>query len=212
MDIVDNASVRDGNTPAQRRWFKSELMQLALLLVLLMAARSSLANHFHVPSGSMEHSLLPGDRVVVDMTAYGLTIPFTNIDVMNTGEPEPGDIAVFDSPLDGVRLIKRVVAVGGDRVTLLDGRLTINGRPMTAPGEAGSERFGEHRARLNLAYGGGPDLHDLTIPEGEVLVLGDARGNSVDGRFFGLVPATDLRGRATAVYYRRGRGLLWSEL
>lgn len=202
-----SASRRSGSRGA-----RSELAQIALLILLITAARSSLANHFHVPSSSMEHSLLPGDRVVVDMTAYGIAIPFTETDLVAVGEPGAGDIAVFDSPLDGVRLIKRVVAVAGDEVSLVDGRLSINGRALRAMNDADVELFGERRVHLNLAHGGGPDIHRLTIPEGQVLALGDARGNSVDGRYFGLVDVDRLHGRATAVYYRRGEGLVWKQL
>ncbi|MDQ3618032.1 MAG: signal peptidase I [Pseudomonadota bacterium] len=209
---MSRPSPQDATSPSKHPWLTSELAKLAVMLLLLTAARASLANHYHVPSGSMEHSLMPGDRVVVDMTAYGLSIPFTSIDVLRTGEPARGDIAVFDSPLDGVRLIKRVVAVGGDQVTLVDGWLTINGRPMQSPGEVDVEQFGDHRAQLNLAYGGGPDIHAVIVPQGRVLVLGDSRGNSVDGRYFGLVPTTELYGRAIAIYYRRGEGLGWNGL
>ena len=60
-----------------RRWLRSELPQIVAILVLMAAARDSLANHYHVPSGSMEHTLQVGDRVAVDMRAYGLRLPFT---------------------------------------------------------------------------------------------------------------------------------------
>ena len=50
---------------------KSELISLAIVLALVTAARSSLADHYYVPSGSMENTLIPGDRVFVDKTAYG---------------------------------------------------------------------------------------------------------------------------------------------
>lgn len=193
-------------------WVRTELPQIALLLGLLMAARDSLANHYQVPSGSMEHTLEIGDRVAVDMRAYGLRLPFTDAQLLATGHPERGDIAVFDSPRDGTRLIKRVAAVAGDQVDLVDGRLSINGIALETIGEQDAEDFLDHRAKLNLSHGGGPDIHHLIVPEGQVLMLGDARGNSLDGRFFGLVPADALYGRAVAVYYRRGEGLGWRRL
>ena len=195
-----------------RRWLRSELPQIVLMLALLAAARDSFANHYYVPSGSMEHTLEIGDRVAVDMRAYGVRLPFTDVQLIATGTPERGDIAVFDSPQDGTRLIKRVAAVAGDKVELVDGRLNINGVPLEATGADDIEVFRSHRAMLNLSHGGGPDIHGLTVPEGQVLMLGDARGNSIDGRFFGLVPASELYGRALAVYYRRGEGLVWRRL
>lgn len=195
-----------------RRWVRTELPQIALMLVLLAAARDSFANHYYVPSGSMEHTLEIGDRVAVDMRAYGVRLPFTDVQLIATGKPERGDIAVFDSPQDSARLIKRVAAVAGDEVELLDGRLSINGVPMETIEGEDIEVFRSHRAMLNLSHGGGPDIHGLVVPDGQVLMLGDARGNSLDGRFFGLVPVGELYGRAVAVYHRRGEGFAWHRL
>lgn len=195
-----------------RRWLRSELPQIVLMLVLLAAARDSFANHYYVPSGSMEHTLEIGDRVAVDMRAYGVRLPFTDVQLIATGKPERGDIAVFDSPQDGTRLIKRVAAVAGDEVELVDGRLSVNGVALEAIGATDTEVFRNHRATLNLSHGGGPDIHGLTVPDGQVLMLGDARGNSIDGRFFGLVPVGELYGRAVAIYYRRGEGFSWHRL
>src|SRR5687768_18598765 len=95
----------ESSTPPEkiRHWMRSELPQIALMLVLLAAARDSFANHYYVPSGSMEHTLEIGDRVAVDMRAYGVRLPFTDVQLIATGKPERGDIAVFDSPQDGTR-------------------------------------------------------------------------------------------------------------
>lgn len=195
-----------------RGWLLGEGSRLLVMLVLLAIARTSLANHYAVPSGSMEYTLMPGDHVVVDMSAYGLRIPLTDVTVVPRAAPRRGDIAVFTSPRDGARLIKRVVAVGGDRVRLQDGHLSINGTPLAESGTSGIERFGARRARLNLDAGGGPDIDALVIPHGQVLVVGDHRGNSLDGRYFGLVPASHLYARAVGVFWRRGEGPVWKPL
>lgn len=207
-----DATNNHDHPPGLRGWFMREGRQLLVLLVLLAVARTSLANHYGVPSGSMEYTLMPGDHVVVDMSAYGLRVPFTDITVVPRDEPGRGDIAVFKSPRDGVRLIKRVVAVGGDRVALQDGHLSINGRPLAGPGAPDVEHFGDRRAWLNLDMGGGPDIDGLVVPPGQVLVVGDHRGNSVDGRHFGLVPASTLYARAVGVVWRRGEGPVWKPL
>jgi len=187
-------------------------LPLLAMLLLLGTARASFANHYHVPSGSMQPTLQPGDRVVVDMSAYGLRVPFTRHVLVERDRPRRGDVVVFDSPRDGTRLIKRVVAVAGDRVELHDGRLSIDGVPMADDGEAGAERFGVRVARLDLADGGGPDIAGAVVPPGHVLVLGDHRGNSVDARWFGFVEADAIYARAVAVYWRRGEGLSWQRL
>lgn len=188
---------------------RAEWFPILAIVVLMTVARSSIADHYYVPSGSMEYSLLPGDRVVVDKTAYGLRIPLTKVDVLGSSRPERGDIAVFDSPRDGTRLIKRVAAVGGDVVALRDGHLTVNGEPL---GAGPVERYGDTAVRLNLTSGGGPDLPVVRVPDGKVLMLGDHRGDSLDGRYFGLIDETELFGKAVRVYYRRGDGLVWQAL
>lgn len=194
-----------------RRIARDWLPTLSLLL-LLTVARTSFANHYSVPSGSMEPTLRPGDHVAVNMLAYGLRVPFTDIELIDRGEPRPGDVVVFKSPADGVRLIKRVVAVGGDLVELRDGRLRIDGRPLGDVADSRQERFGTRVVQLDLSDGGGPDIAPFRVPAGMALVLGDHRGNSLDGRFFGLVPMDSLYGKATAVFYRSGEGFGWRRL
>lgn len=198
--------------PGLRGWLRSEGRSLLVMLVLLTVARTSFANHYTVPSGSMEYTLMPGDHVAVDMSAYGLRIPFTETTLIERGQPQRGDVVVFKSPVDGTRLIKRVVAVGGDRVSVIDGHLAIDGAPMALAGEPDVERFGARRAALNLDAGGGPDVFDAIVPAGQVLVMGDHRGNSQDGRYFGLVPAKSLYARALGVYWRSGEGPVWKAL
>jgi signal peptidase I len=187
----------------------AELISLAIVLAAVTVARSSLADHYYVPSGSMEYSLMPGDRVIVDKTAYGVRVPLTKIDMFGAATPRRGDIAVFDSPRDGTRLIKRIVAIGGDSVSLVNGQLTINGQPL---GDRKVEHFGDRNALLDMDDGGGPDIKDMQIPPGKVLAIGDHRGNSLDGRFWGLIDERELFGRAIAIYYRSGDGFVWKRL
>jgi signal peptidase I len=196
-------------TERNKQWWISELISLGLVLAAVTVARSSLADHYYVPSGSMEYTLMPGDRVIVDKTAYGLRVPLTKIDIVGSSTPTRGDIAVFDSPQDGTRLIKRIVAIGGDTVRLVNGQLEINGEPL---GTREQERFGNKTALLNLKEGGGPDIGEMHVPPGMVLAMGDHRGNSNDGRFFGLISERELFGRAIAIYYRSADGFVWRPL
>ena len=185
-------------------------------LLLILVARSTLADHYHVPSGSMEPALLPGDHVLVHKAAYGYRLPFTQHVLWPAQAPQAGDVVIFDSPADGVRLIKRVVAVAGDVVEVRNGRVWINGEPRWEAAGASDaptvERYHTRRVPLNLRAGGGPNLAPVEVPEGQVLVLGDHRGNSRDGRFFGFIPAASLYGKAERVIWRRGAGPVWHGL
>lgn len=193
-----------------RLWLREGAI-LGLMIVGILAARSTLADHYYVPSGSMEYTLVPGDRVLVDKRAFGYRVPFTNIDVVAGTPVQRGDVVIFDSPRDGVRLIKRIVAIGGDHVVLSNGRLTVNGQPLASPADTDVEMFNGKAVSLNLADGGGPPL-DLRVPQGQVLAIGDHRGRSADSRVFGTVPEREIYGRAIAVYYRSGEGFSWIDL
>lgn len=188
-----------------------EALVLALLVTGILAGRSTLADHYYVPSGSMENTLFSGDRVFVDKRAYGFRVPFTNI-ALTGGDPvQRGDVVIFDSPSDGTRLIKRIVAVGGDEVLLEDGHLSINGEWLALPDDPTIEVMNGKQVQLNLRDGGGPDVNGV-VEQGMVLAIGDHRGASRDGRIFGVVSEDELYGRAVAVYYRRGDGFSWIRL
>ena len=188
-----------------------EYLPWITLLALMLVARSSFANHYVVPSGSMESALVPGDRVFVDMTAYGVRVPFTETVVLARGEPARGDVVLLPSPDDGTRLIKRIVGVEGDRVSIVDGHLSLDGEPVAVDRLGSHEQIGRHRVRVNLQSGGGPDV-DLVIPGGHVFVVGDHRGNSFDSRMFGLVRKQSVYARAEGVYWRSGAGVVWKDL
>lgn len=197
---------------SKRDWFRKEVAPMLFALVLITAARSSLADHYYVPSGSMENTLFAGDRVVVDKTAYGWRIPYTKFDLVGGARPQPGEIAVFDSPADGVLLIKRIVATGGQIVSLRDGHLFVDGAALEVSGVPSREAFGKRVAELNLADGGGPSIDRLVMPAGKLLAIGDHRGNSLDARYWGLIDERELYGRAVAVYFRKGEGFVWKPL
>lgn len=188
-----------------------EVAILGFLIVGILAARSTLADHYYVPSGSMENTLFAGDRVLVDKRAYGFRLPFTNHDLIGADTVGRGDVVIFDSPKDGVRLIKRVVAISGDHVVIENGRLAINGEWLASNAAGDIEIFDGKSVELNLQDGGGPQLN-LTVGKNQVLAIGDHRGQSADGRYFGTVSEDQIYGRAIAVYYRREAGFGWIPL
>jgi signal peptidase I len=154
----------------------------AVLAALLV--KTFLFQAFRIPSESMVPTLLVGDRVLVNKVSYKLH------------EVHRGDVVVFRRPeklqdpsgTEPEDLIKRVVAVGGDTVVARDGVLYVNNRPMTEPYvQPGTGTF-----QLDEA---------VTVPDGQVFVMGDNRQNSQDSRYFGPIPTDSIIGRAFVRMY-----------
>jgi signal peptidase I len=179
------------------------LLSFGAFVGALLFTRASLADHYRVPTGSMEPNVEVADHVLVVKAAYGLRVPMTDRYVFGPSTPARGDVVVLTSPESGIVLLKRVVAVGGDRVAVEGGHVRVRS------GEDSGTRAREGvDFSISLTFGGGPDLPETVVPEGKVLVLGDNRGNSHDGREFGFVDATSVLGRAAVVVGGRGvRGL-----
>src|SRR5512141_849266 len=106
-----------------------ELRVFIVMILVVSSLRSALADWNDVPTGSMKPTIEEGDRVVVNKLAYDLKVPFTTIELMKWGDPKRGDIVVLFSPSDGTRLVKRVVAVPGDKMELRSEQLFVNGQP-----------------------------------------------------------------------------------
>jgi signal peptidase I len=100
-----------------------------LFLALFGIFRTAVADWNPIPSASMHPNLLEGDVVFVNRLAYNVKLPLTDIVLSQTGEPQRGDIVTFSSPVNGTRLIKRVIALPGDRVEMRNEQLIINGQP-----------------------------------------------------------------------------------
>lgn len=190
-----------------------------LFLGLMLVFRSALADWMVVPSGSMNPTVIDGDRVLVDKRAYGVRIPFTLKRVVDVGDPQRGDVVVLESPADGITLLKRVIAVPGDTVAMRDESLIVNGvaaRYEALPPETGDALLSTMRALqpvflqedlpgVSHATARLPqvdarrDFAAITIPPGVYLVMGDNRDNSRDSRYFGLVARDAIFGKATRV-------------
>lgn len=191
---------------SKARRIARELLMLAAFALVLMSARSSLADHYSVPTGSMLPTVELDDRIVVNKAAYGLHVPFTSTYVTRFDGPEIGDVVVLDSPEAAKVLLKRVVGVPGTRVEVRGGRIFIDDQPAPVEQRAGElyERLGGILHQVRLTRGGGPDYGPVAIPEGRYLVMGDNRGDSHDGRSFGLVSREAILGRAMGVFWRGG--------
>ncbi|MBW8722139.1 MAG: signal peptidase I, partial [Polaromonas sp.] len=95
-----------------KSWIRQNRNFLVFLL-LFGLFRTAIADWNPIPSGSMRPNLLEGDVVFVNRLAYNVKVPLTDTVLARTADPRRGDVVTFSSPLDGVRLIKRLVAVPG---------------------------------------------------------------------------------------------------
>jgi signal peptidase I len=209
------------NCKGGERWKKiwRENKSLLVTLIILTAVRSAIADWNDVPTGSMNPTIVQGDRVFVNKLAYDLKVPFTTWHLAQWSNPKRGDIVVFSSPVDGTRLVKRVIGLPGDRIEQANDRLLINGRPLQydpLPTDTGRDVpldkdglrvYAEEKA-------GGMSSHPVTIlpqrpalrtfgpvtvPAGKYFMMGDNRDNSNDSRFWGAVDRNRIVGRATMV-------------
>ena len=204
--------------PVQRfaRWCWQEwLRPLAIAAAIVLPLKSSIAEWNYIPSGSMIPSLLPGDLVWVNKLAYDLKLPFTTRHLVEWSDPQRGDVAVFYSPEDGIRLVKRVVGLPGDVVESRNDRLFLNGKPviyaplalgMTDPESRRSALLAEeelagrpHPVRI---LPGRPALRTfgpVRVPPRGYFMMGDNRDDSHDSRYFGCTPRRCIVGRATTI-------------
>jgi signal peptidase I len=194
-----------GRLSGRARKLIRELWSVAAAAMVVLFARSSLADHYVVPTGSMLPTVEIGDRVLVDKHAYGLRVPFTSWQLVDGADPRPGDVIVFEAPESGEVLLKRVAAVPGDVVAVRGGRLVRGGVSVPIVTRA-TQQVEELDGREHLVDlgAGGPDFGPAVVPAERYLVLGDNRGNSHDGRMFGWVPRSAILGRVMGVFSRRG--------
>lgn len=178
---------------------------LLVLPALTLAMRAHLVQPFAIPSASMAPSLLPGDWVFADM----------HYNCPGCKAVQRGDVAIFTYPNDRtLYYVKRVVALPGDRVQILNHQLLVNGlglaKPGSEPGQAGEVPALEAWGGKTWQVQGQQALQDSalaqTVPPGHVFLLGDNRAASTDSRQFGAVPLADVVGRVRQIWFSRGDG------
>jgi signal peptidase I len=211
-----------------RRWWQKEIRPILILAVILFSIRSSLADWNDVPSGSMNPTIIEGDRIFVNKVAYDLKVPFTTWHLAQWANPQRGDIVVFYSPYDGIRLVKRVIGLPGDTIELRNNQLIINGKPMgytglessisgqlpdseQQQGRFATEQLPQHpHAVMALpALPAKRNFGPVTVPPGHYFMMGDNRDNSFDSRYFGMVERKEIVGKAEDVVWSLNKNDYW---
>jgi signal peptidase I len=193
---------------------------ILLALIVVLPLRSSIADWYDVPTGSMNPTIVEGDRVFVNKLAYDLKIPFTTRHITEWGAPSRGDIVVFYSPMDGIRLVKRVIGLPGDTLELVNNRLIVNGEHVAYQSLAPDAFLSAFGARLNghqlleeelpgrdhpvMLTMGNPSMKSfgpIRVPPGCYFMMGDNRDNSADSRYIGFITRDRVVGRVSRIAF-----------
>ena len=188
---------------------------LAMVLVVALFILTFIVQPFRIPSESMERTLLVGDFLLVNKTAY--SEPSVWNWVLPETEIRRGDIVVFHFPNNPPEhVVKRVIGLPGDRIHLRGGLAWVNGVPLQEPYVAFEPAYGDdYRDNFPTEQYTDPGVnpkwwvemrHDvedgnLVVPRGEYFVLGDNRNFSRDSRYWGFVPRGNIEGRPFVVYF-----------
>ena len=167
------------------RTLLSIIAMVAVVAIITVALRMFVFVPYEIPSGSMEDTIMSGDMVFSEKISY------------YARQPERGDIVTFADPeVAGRTLIKRVIAVGGQTVDLVDGVVHVDGVPLNEP-----YTLGKQSSPLSRTAADADISFPYTVPQGHVWVMGDNRTASQDSRYFGAVPVSSVNGRAALVYW-----------
>ena len=158
---------------------------LAIAVVLAFVIRTFLIGPYKIPTGSMEPTLMVGDRIFVDKLTYRFH------------PPKRGEIVVFKYPLDPKKdFVKRLIAFSGDAVEIRDGGIYINNSKLEEPDTI---RRVYYHNKNDQSYG--KEGQVFTVPPDSFFVLGDNSGHSSDSRYWGFVPKGNLIGRAVVIWW-----------
>lgn len=197
-------------------WEWSKSIVVALVVWFLLS--TFVVQAFHVPSSSMERTVLVGDFLFVNKMLYGAEVPLTSLHLPAIREPWHDEIVAIKSPIEDLVLLKRLIGLPGDTLAMVAGRLVRNGVALAEPyvtlqptppptDPATVERMRAWQLRYLVGVPPAryrPDLRNwgpIVVPAGALMTLGDNRDDSFDCRYYGFIPRQNLRGAPVFTYF-----------
>jgi signal peptidase I len=163
-------------------WFVASFV---IQTIVEVTVKSNIAQAYKIPSGAMMDTLQIGDHIMADKFTYKLS------------KPKRGDIVIFPFPNDPSKdYIKRIVALGGEAIEIMDKKVMINGIKLDEPYTVYSD-LRIFPKNINQRDNFGP----VTVPDDSFFVMGDNRDQSNDSRFWGFVKKHTVKGKAMSIYW-----------
>ncbi len=190
MSEKPNRSDRKKEAPRKSK-FREYVEIVVTAVVLALIVRALIVQSYHIPSESMEDTLLKGDFLFASKFIYGARVPLVDYRLPAFKDPKPGDIIIFKYPRDGkTDYIKRCVAVEGQTVE-------VRGKVLKIDGVVMEESYTKHIRGGRVLSNYGP----RTVPKGHIFVMGDNRDNSSDSREWGMLDRKYVMGKALFIYF-----------
>lgn len=225
--------------PYRKSSTREYIESIAIALGIALVLRAFVFEAFKIPSGSMIPTLQVGDHIFVNKFIYGIRIPYTDLKLgMELRKPRRGEIVVFKNPKnEDEDYIKRIIGIPGDTIELKNNVVYINGKAVERKHVAGTcsyddfiddqwvhmncDAWTETLDGHNYTTYYKPPPNDLgpesnygpiTVPPRSLFVMGDARNNSNDSRYWRFVPYNLLKGKAMVIWMSWGRGIRYDRV
>ncbi len=199
---------------------RNSLAEWALTFLLLAYSTTFIAQANVIPTSSMHNTVLTGDHLIVDKLAYSPGDAFSR-HLLPYREPKRGDIIVFRHPVHlQENLVKRVIGVPGDHIRMVQKQVWLNGHVVSEPYvvHISTDYFAlrdDFPPTEAISYPPDPDVAvrgnemlrsnvvggELVVPAASYFAMGDNRDNSLDSRFWGLVPRENIVGKPVVIFW-----------